>query len=1037
MDKYSKEDLVLVARRRRLALTTAKLWRSRVGELRELVGSITDDEEKVVEAARNNRKSYLIDGNRPTIASLTARLREMGVTTHQGITRGGMLDLVNEHADKAVFVFALDSDQTKAVAGWNKSSLLINAGPGAGKTTVVCHLAAECAAHDDKVLMLVYNREAENTLTKRLKQLGVRLIQKKRIDEAAVVGCSVMTFDKFAYQINTRMSQVLADGFEDGLEDEFEDGNVDELAGNSAFDTAGFDGTSYGRELNTAASAISDDRPGTESLPKWSVIIVDEAQDVTTVHRRLIDGVVRLNPGIRKIVAGDPRQELYPGTGWFSELWASSDDGERAVLHYNHRSSPAIVDAINIYSRSAFPSLHHEQTAALGDDDAGEGVFLHEIPCTSARWWMDKHLLTTSSQEVGRAVGSLLVRSEPGSAYAVAPVTIEKFNLGIATAAARQSIEDWKPGAILIAAHMVDKSALQNSVYIAATSRKIKGTERDAVVVYGADVEYGGVEISSLAKMLFVALSRARKTLHIVVRKLTGQRIGKLLAPVVEFLGGARIINSVVSKPTLRNTVPVVDSGMGDVSGSYGICYSDALSPEVLTRMDVDPVTIDSKGDSDFVGCFAEALVAEAMGVDLALEVVIVEEPDRNKRGIYYDPICREYAIRSAKNMQLEYEEMVVARRAADRTFLAYEHARMKFSVLCGKVWTVSRHVVADRDHYKTMQAQAARLVGSLFGADGGAAMISSHAGVEYSVMFEHELTTERDGSRAGSVVYVPDLMIDGIPVELKHTDETTPNHRRQAGIYAALRGAPYAILVNTKLGMAERIKPLTTDAVEATSRALLAMSVGQAALSRLEARAIRPPKSLTPSCIVSVDVEKSVDGHVTEIGAVAFSATDRAVISTFRAVADGVGVAPRPGDEPATLGYLRPGGYNIWAEKIEQMTGLRVENRDAFAAGSKALVARFRTWARSLPTLRTFIYWGGSEAELLSGVAGETCDVYNGLFRPWLDHGGQMRQGSCRLSDAAQQVVGGFKFTPHRAYEDALATGSVFVGIVSFSGVV
>ncbi len=1038
---------MLVARQRRLAMTVAKLWQHNQYDLRELVTPVTLAERELVEKARAERKAYLINDQKPTMTMLKNRLKEVGLTSHGGITRGGLIDLLIENSDKVGGgKFSLDPDQTVAVSKWNEPSLLINAGPGAGKTTVVCHLTAECVAHDDKVLLLVYNREAERTLTKRLRQLNVQLIQKNKIDEPGIVGCSVMTFDKFAYQINTRMSRKNADDDED--DDNYDNDDYacydEEMGPDEPANVLSKDdsvGDSYFIEMNRAAMNISADGSATESLPKWSVIVVDEAQDVTSVHRRLIDGVVRLNPSIRKIIAGDPRQELYSGTGWFSESWATTSDDSRVVLRYNHRSSPEIVEAINIYSRNAFPSLHHEQISAVDVADQETGVFLHEVPCNDDRWWLNKTELVNTSQQVGTVVGSLLASKEPGTVYAVAPVTIEKYNMQIATTTARQTVEDERPGEILHMAHMLEKSALQDKVYIVATSRKIKGTERDSVVVYGADVEYS-IETSSLSKMLFVALSRAQKTLHIVTRKLTGQKVGRLLRPVIEHLGGVRVTDIVTPKTPVRNTVPVADTGAtGDAVGSYGICYSDALRPVVSARRATDPVDIETRGDNDFVGCFAEALVAEALGVDLSRDVELVVESDRNRRGICYDPIAHKYQIR-IPSVTEAYEEIATVKRVAEKEYLAYEYARMKFSVLCGKLWTVSRHAVEDPARYKDMQTQTAAFAETLFecvrvwsrqDASVGAGLSRTEL-VEYANMFEHELLTERSDKEAGGIIYVPDLIVMGIPVEIKYTDETTANHRRQAGIYATLRNAPYAVLANMKVGALEKIEPLNVFVVEAVGRAILAVTAGRDALVRLEARAIRAPRRLTPACVVTVDVEKSATGSITEIGAVAFSATDNSIIDTYRGLADGVEVIVKGDEKPAVQTGV---GWAWGEEKIQQLTGLRVVNLGKIVAASKRLITWFKRWVATLPEPRTFVYWGGSESELLSDVPGETCDAYQELFKPWLDHCDRMRTGACQLTDAARQIVPTFKFTPHRAYEDALATASVFIGVTSFTGVV
>ena len=91
-------------------------------------------------------------------------------------------------------------------------------------------------------------------------------------------------------------------------------------------------------------------------------ILTDEGQDVTGKYSPFSDELIKWAKHV--IVAGDPRQEIYSGARWFSDLYANCTEEQRFILRYNHRSHPYIVEALNTYSRFCFDTLHHDQIAA-------------------------------------------------------------------------------------------------------------------------------------------------------------------------------------------------------------------------------------------------------------------------------------------------------------------------------------------------------------------------------------------------------------------------------------------------------------------------------------------------------------------------------------------------------------------------------------------------------------------------------------------------------------------------------------------------
>jgi hypothetical protein len=119
---------------------------------------------------------------------------------------------------------------------------------------------------------------------------------------------------------------------------------------------------------SAAAAELSDQIPiaskilQTRPMKNWDYVLIDEVQDV---HGKLEDFANQLKSCAKRqtVLAGDPRQEIYPGARFFSDLWTTSSDEQKFILKYNHRSHPDIVHALNIYSSYCFKTLHHEQGA--------------------------------------------------------------------------------------------------------------------------------------------------------------------------------------------------------------------------------------------------------------------------------------------------------------------------------------------------------------------------------------------------------------------------------------------------------------------------------------------------------------------------------------------------------------------------------------------------------------------------------------------------------------------------------------------------
>lgn len=1068
-----KADYWRLARHRRLPLTGPALWKLSLAELSAAVlehGPLQPEEEALLAEAQAQRAAYLRAHERceTTIDALKALLTEAGISCSAGMPKEGYLDAVLEMASRAS-PLQLDAGQravvdrvVAAVAAKDpaNAATYISAGPGAGKTTTVTHLIAAVCQADPRarVLVLVFNVGAEAVLVARLRAMGLRksIITKQSAMLAEARGCAVLTFDKMAYQINEKSAAPsLADLLYDAPAAPAGKASKAGAAGKSAF------GGSYRTFKEKAALAL-----GTADSPPWDLIVVDEGQDVTDLEANLVRGFLGAATAAGRachlVVAGDPRQEIYEGATWYSNLWATGPAERRCVLHVNYRSPPALVAALNAYSRAVFPSLHHDQVAcpeqvarAQAAEAAGTLRPAVRVVEASGQGW------TGDCRLAGEEIGAILAARPPAETYAVVPVTLEKFMVGNITAAVRQAVHEKRPGSLTLSLAgdnkmpAADRNGGVAAVYLLATAKRIKGTERPLVVVYGADVDYDRmVSEPAMAKLLFVALSRAQEELVLVTRPLVKQRIKQLIGPFVQAAGG--FVDACV--PAARTglelrPIPVVASETGGAEEGLGVAQVPcALPPAACCSVPRIVVPLDAqqvpdaenvRADADFVGCFVEAHVAQALGARLNRDIIVAPpEKDRNRHGMSIDEKGRIILCTSPANHGELTRLVADCQRMQNSAILPYLLAMLDFSARCGRVWTVSERLKTEQVNLSVATEAAAlavpiRAAVAAAGCDPGTVRCwSSDWHLLGDCRRAKALATRPDG--VPKVYYVTDAEFRGpgrlVVLELKHTSVLADVQRRQLLAYMVMRqhatgSAVTGLLVNSRTGEMETYAAGSAAAnlpdFTCRGRAVIALATARSAvLGALQASAIQPPAALrTATTAIAVDVEATADGRTVEIGAVAVSLTDWQILGTFQARADSV-VDLR--DQPGPLREPR--------DAVEALTHLRQPG--PAAAEAARLEARFRAWAEDVSAARVFLHWGGSERALLAPLGGAAVDVMHGVFRPWLELRGEGRQGATTLSQAMAQLLPVLPFEPHQAFEDALATLAVLVATTNFAGV-
>jgi hypothetical protein len=1002
----SKEDYVEIAKLRRRPFTPSMVWKRTTESLRE------DFEPSVAEFAfitqlQQRRDSFDVSLGRPSIGTLKTLITSAGGSCPSQITRGGMLDVLSA-LGWAPVDFQLDPDQVAAVERRRQSRLVIYAGPGAGKTTTLCHIVRSICADESRarVLVLAYNRSAEQTLIERLKVLRVARIKNTKLYDGGVAGVAVLTFDKLGFRIN--------DNFRDDITAPL-DTNQD----------------TYTRSLYVA---INNLRRCNVAL--WDVVVVDEGQDILPIHAEIIRELCSATNAPRLIAAGDPRQELYPGAKWFSELWTRSPDLERVVLRYNHRSAPEIVDALNAFSRANFPNIHVDQIAVR----APGGRVRHHIVQTNKAWEMRVDERLHSARKVGELVGDIMSKNAPNHCYAVGPITIERFGMDAITLTTRQVVNELNPG-VLVSPNSHKPDA---GVYAIATSRRIKGTERACVVVFGVDIDYGAcVDRSSAIKMAFVAISRARDELVIVSRNWGRGELVDAMAPLYQAIGatmaplyqaiGATLDTCTRTQTRVKedlHTITVAGSFTGLSSGGR-LCGCEAIevapsqnalgavgviSPENMSA----PVLVlgDERCDADFMGVYAEALIAQALGVQLATRLDVVVEKKSENCGLRRNQ-DGSFTMHVKEDKADLMREVAASAMSTDSINAPYIHAVLKYSAIICRAWTVSARF-AQRCAMTSESATAiANQIRDIVQVAGSQSSL-----VKYSTRGAHHLRCRRPvlHDTTGCISFEIDLKMGDVPVELKYVDVLSVEHRRQAAVYAALCGAPRALLFNAKKGNAEWVPAASIGQVENAARVLINIRLARKrALGPLRPFAVALPDNMQSGRALFIDTENDPSGMLLEIAAVVVDMNEWSVTNVFDELASDVkeisrgAYLPRPGRMP----------------DISAMTGLSWSASESVRrCASVDLQNKFTTWSAQILGTPTIVHWGGNERMLASG--NPTVDALHAIFRPWLALKGTPRRDLTNLKAAVEQVIPKLLYAPHCAFEDTIATMGVVISMLS-----
>ena len=220
-------------------------------------------------------------------------------------------------------VGGLSLEQSKVVNDNESQYIVVAAGPGSGKTRVLVHkLASLLQLEDvkqDQLLMLTFSRAAASEFKSRLKQL---------VGASAAYYVPIKTFHSYCFDLLGKM------------------GDVDKSD----------------KIIEEATEKIRNEEVLANQVTK-TVLVIDEAQDISAKEFELIKALVEKNEDMRVILVGDDDQNIYGFRGASSacmQWFLNEKKGCRYTLLDNYRSKEEVVHLSNQFVTSIQNRMKHE-----------------------------------------------------------------------------------------------------------------------------------------------------------------------------------------------------------------------------------------------------------------------------------------------------------------------------------------------------------------------------------------------------------------------------------------------------------------------------------------------------------------------------------------------------------------------------------------------------------------------------------------------------------------------------------------------------
>ena len=256
--------------------------------------------------------------------------------------KGDRLDEIQRNVTPAKYkqLFGqLSECQKEIVADKNSRCIVVAAGPGSGKTRVLVHKLASLLLLEDvkheQLLMLTFSRAAATEFKQRLMEL---------IGNAAHF-VEIKTFHSYCFDLLGRI------------------GNLDDV----------------NNVVAKAAAMINEGEVEPNKIGK-TVLVIDEAQDMSADEYALVKALMNNNEEMRVIAVGDDDQNIYDFRGSDSSYMfkLSMEEGGRFIeMTENYRSSKSVVRFANVFVNNVSSRMKHSPIVSMMDEEGSVEIVRH------------------------------------------------------------------------------------------------------------------------------------------------------------------------------------------------------------------------------------------------------------------------------------------------------------------------------------------------------------------------------------------------------------------------------------------------------------------------------------------------------------------------------------------------------------------------------------------------------------------------------------------------------------------------------------
>ncbi len=234
---------------------------------------------------------------------------------------------------------SLSDRQMQIISDKDSRCIVVAAGPGSGKTRVLVHKLASLLLLEDvkheQLLMLTFSRAAATEFKQRLMDL---------IGNAAHF-VEIKTFHSYCFDLLGRI------------------GNLDDSK----------------NVVSRAAQMINDGEVERNRIAK-TVLVIDEAQDMSSEEYALVQALMKANEEMRVIAVGDDDQNIFEFRGSNSMYMAQllRDSGGRFIeMVENYRSTKQVVKFANAFVGKIRDRMKRTPIVSMSQSDGSVSVTRH------------------------------------------------------------------------------------------------------------------------------------------------------------------------------------------------------------------------------------------------------------------------------------------------------------------------------------------------------------------------------------------------------------------------------------------------------------------------------------------------------------------------------------------------------------------------------------------------------------------------------------------------------------------------------------